>query len=155
MYLHAKNGTKSTSKELTILLTDWVSDIGFLGTRNQPKECVSLRQVWTRIFFLLCQSHKIFDDFKKWQRVLKYSAKREEKLCSSSLKSISSVMALPKLEIQVLVTQWSITKHYRHERCISLQVTKTLQVSKSCTYALIWWLVWSVYWKYLAGLIKS
>ena len=45
MYLHAKNGTKSTSKELTILLTDWVSDIGFMGTRNQPKKCFFLRQV--------------------------------------------------------------------------------------------------------------
>ena len=46
MYLHAKNGTKSTSKELTILLTDWVSDVGFLGTPESAKKNVfSLRQV--------------------------------------------------------------------------------------------------------------
>ena len=54
MYLHAKNGTKSTSKELTILLTDWVSDIGFLGTRTQPKRMCFFKGKFEQDFFSFC-----------------------------------------------------------------------------------------------------
>ena len=49
---------------LALLVTNRVPEIGFLGTRNQPKN--EFKASWTRFLLFFCQIFGIFDDFSKF-----------------------------------------------------------------------------------------
>ena len=92
-----------------------VSEIGFLDTRNGPKNGSNVS--WTRLFFIflpnflaylwIFQSFAVTGKFNIW-KIIKYGKQNEEMSCSTCLQPISPwhcIYLIPRFWVEILLNQ--------------------------------------------------